>query len=96
MNSVLLIKNNVYIHIHIHTHMGSLCFVNLDGKSIRKRSKLAWCLYFEFAGVCVRCDGRVCAYSLCKTETTLKKYYGKLWVRHSKCAKPQLKARWWF
>ena len=76
--------------------MGSLCFVNLDGKSIRKRSKLAWCLYFEFAGVCVCCDGRVCVYSLCKTETTLKKYYGKLWVRHSKCAKPQFKARWWF
>ena len=72
--------------------MDSSCFVNLDGKSIWERFKPAWCLYFEFAGVCVCCDGRVCVYSPSKTETTLEKCNEKLWVRRSKCAKLQFKA----
>ena len=69
--------------------MDSPCFVNLDGKSIRERFKPTGYLYFNFAGICVCCDGRVCIHSPCKTKRSLEKYYRKSWVRRTKFAQNQ-------
>ena len=54
----------------MHTFLSYLLF--LDRKSIWKNIELIRLLSSDFAGVCIRCHGRICFCSICKTKTRIK------------------------